>query len=319
MPLALRILAALLLVVAVVAVATWWRASARKAAAEERYPPEGRFVEVGGHPVHYVQRGAGPDVVLIHGASGNTRDMTFAFADRLADRYRVTVFDRPGHGYTPRLAQAGVTVADQARLLSEAALALGVTRPVVVGQSFGGAVAMAWAVHHPERAAAVVSVAGATHPWEGTLDRLYATLALPWIGRPLAWLIAAWVPMDFVERQVAGVFAPQAEPPGYAGHIGLGLVMRPRNILANAHQRTDLRAELRAQRKAYPDLAMPIEIVHGTADTIVGLQVHAEKLADEAPKARLTRLPGIGHMPHHADPGATAAAIDRAAERAGLR
>lgn len=318
MLLALRILAALVLIVAVVAVATWWRASARKAAAEAAYPPEGQFVAVEGHPVHYVQKGAGPDVVLIHGASGNTRDMTFSFMDRLTDRYRVTVFDRPGHGYTPRLALSGVTVADQADLLLGAAEQLGVTRPVVVGQSFGGAVAMAWAVRHPEQTAAVVSIAGATHPWEGALDRLYATVAAPWIGRPLAWLISAWVPMGYVESQVEGVFTPQTEPEGYAQQIGLGLIMRPENLLANAHQRTDLREELRVMRHEYPNLMMPIEILHGTADDIVGLEVHAEKLAQEAPDAHLTTLPGIGHMPHHVAPGAVEAAIDRAAAKAGL-
>jgi len=319
MLLALRILATLVLIVAVLAVATWWRASARKAAAEAAYPPEGQFTEVDGHPVHYVQRGQGPDVVLIHGASGNTRDMTFDFADRLAERYRVTVFDRPGHGYTPRLALSGVTVADQADLLRGAAGQLGVTRPIVVGQSFGGAVAMAWAVHHPEQTAAVISIAGATHPWEGELDRLYATVAAPWIGRPLAWLISAWVPMGYVEGQVEGVFTPQPEPEGYAEAIGLGLIVRPGNILANAHQRTDLREELREMRRAYPNLMMPIEILHGTSDDIVGLSVHAEKLAAEAPDARLTTLPGIGHMPHHVAPEAVIAAIDRAAAKAGLR
>lgn len=286
--------------------------------AERRYPPTGQLLDVGGTTVHAHVEGTGPTVILIHGASGNTRDMTFAFADRLAQRYRVTVFDRPGHGYTPRLALSGVTVADQADLLLGAAEQLGVTRPIVVGQSFGGAVAMAWAVHHPEETAAVISIAGATHPWEGELDKLYATVASPWIGRPLAWLISAWVPMAYVESQVEGVFTPQPEPEGYAQYIGLGLIMRPENILANAHQRTDLREELRGMRHEYPKLMMPIEILHGTADDIVGLEVHAEKLAAEAPDAHLTVLPGIGHMPHHAAPEAVEAAIDRAAAKAGL-
>ena len=40
--------------------------------------------------------GAGPDLVLIHGSSGNTRDFTFGFVDTVKDRYRVIVFDRPG-------------------------------------------------------------------------------------------------------------------------------------------------------------------------------------------------------------------------------
>jgi pimeloyl-ACP methyl ester carboxylesterase len=69
----------------------------------------------------------------------------------------------------------------------------------------------------------------------------------------------------------------------------------------------------------YPQLPMPIEIVHGTADRTVGLHIHAEPLARDAPHAVLTRLPGVGHMPHHAAQDAVIAAIHRAAERAGLR
>ena len=68
----------------------------------------------------------------------------------------------------------------------------------------------------------------------------------------------------------------------------------------------------------YPRISVPVEIVHGDRDTTVGLAVHAEPLARAVPDSRLTVLPGIGHMPHHAAPEAVIAAIDRAARRAGL-
>ena len=64
---------------------------------------------------------------------------------------------------------------------------------------------------------------------------------------------------------------------------------------------------------------MPIEIVHGDADDTVYLDVHSGRMARELPNAHLTVLPGIGHMPHHADPQAIVDAIDRAATRAGIR
>ena len=64
---------------------------------------------------------------------------------------------------------------------------------------------------------------------------------------------------------------------------------------------------------------MPIEIVHGTADEVVPIGVHSEPLARQIPGAVLTRLEGIGHMPHHAAPDAVEAAIHRAAARARLR
>ncbi|MFN5826119.1 MAG: alpha/beta hydrolase, partial [Rhodobacterales bacterium] len=50
------------------------RVSARRAAAEAAYPPTGTILRVNGRAVHADVSGTGPDVVLIHGASGNTRD-----------------------------------------------------------------------------------------------------------------------------------------------------------------------------------------------------------------------------------------------------
>ncbi len=70
-------------------------AAVRERRAVLEFPPEGQILDVDGMQVHAVVMGAGPDLVLIHGASGNTRDMTFSLAPRLAERYRVIVFDRP--------------------------------------------------------------------------------------------------------------------------------------------------------------------------------------------------------------------------------
>ena len=94
-----------------------WRASVHEAHAEAHFPPEGRIIKVGDADVHVVEMGQGPDLVLIHGASGNTRDMTFSLAGKLATDYRVVVFDRPGLGYTPQINPAGDSLQSQATLL----------------------------------------------------------------------------------------------------------------------------------------------------------------------------------------------------------
>ena len=105
--------------------------------------------------------GDAPDLVLIHGASGNTRDMTFSLAPRLAEDYRVIVLDRPGLGYTDRINGTGATITQQAELLQKAAAQLGADRPIVLGHSYGGAVALAWAVTRPDHISALVNVSGA--------------------------------------------------------------------------------------------------------------------------------------------------------------
>jgi pimeloyl-ACP methyl ester carboxylesterase len=84
----------------------------------------------------------------------------------------------------------------------------------------------------------------------------------------------------------------------------------------NARQLTALKGYIRDMVPRYPDLAMPVELLHGDADTIVGLDLHSRALATQLPQARLTVLPGIGHMPHHAAQADLVAAVERVAARA---
>lgn len=321
-----RALLALILILALGAALTAWRAASRGAQAEAAFPPEGAFVEIEGRRVHYVQAGAGPDLVLIHGASGNSRDMTFRFMDRLTGRYRVTAFDRPGLGYTDRVLPAlvspfaarGETPTEQADLLRAAARALGIERPIVLGHSYGGSVAMAWALGDPEGTAAVVDVSGATMPWRGPLNWTYEITDGRLSGAVVPWLVAAWAPQRLVDRAVAGTFAPADVPDAYAERLGAALAVRAPSFRANARQVNSLLAAVEAMAQRYPTLVMPVEIVHGDLDTIVGLEVHSRPLADLVPSACLTVLHGVGHMPHHTNPEAVVAAIDRARTRAGL-
>ncbi len=132
-------------------------------------------------------------------------------------------------------------------------------------------------------------------------------------------LITAFVPDSRVDEAVESIFAPQPVPEGYAAHVGAGLTLRRVSLRANADQRASLLDEIIALQPVYAQIAVPTEIVHGSADTTVGLSIHSEILVDQIPGATLTRLPGIGHMPHHVAEDAVVAAIDRAAARAGLR
>lgn len=295
------------------------RAARHEARAEAAYPPEGRILDMGGVQVHAVVMGEGPDLVLIHGASGNARDMTFRLAPRLAERYRVIAFDRPGLGYSDRINQTGATIAQQADLLARAAAELGADRPIVMGQSYGGAVALAWAVHRPANIAALVAVSAPSIPWESDLDLFYRVTSSR-IGSALVVpMLTAFVPDSRIDATLRAIFAPQPVPEGYAAHVGAGLTLRRVSLRANAAQRANLLDEVRALEPHYPRIAVPVELVHGSADTTVGLSIHSEKLVNRIPGAALDILPGIGHMPHHVAQDAVVAAVDRAAARAGLR
>lgn len=295
------------------------RATAREAGFEASHPPTGQLIEVAGRTVHVDIRGAGPDLVLLHGASGNSRDFTFDLADRLAARYRVIAFDRPGLGWTDPLGAQNANPIAQAELLRAAAAQLAVRDPIVLGHSYGGAVALAWGLRAPSETAALVIVSGATMPWPGDLTGWYAFLGTPLGDRVGPPLLTALAPLSLGDRIMAGIFAPQAVPPGYAEYIGVGLAARRGNYRANAAQITQLRPYLRVMAPLYPRLSLPVEIVHGARDPIVPAGVHALPLSDALPDAALTILPDQGHMPQHGDPQAIVDAVDRAAARAGLR
>ncbi|WP_120505005.1 alpha/beta fold hydrolase [Sulfitobacter mediterraneus] len=319
-------LALLLILLAGIVALTQWRASVQERGAVAAHPPTGEIVDVNGVPVHYQIMGTGPDLVMIHGASGNLRDFTLSFAARLSDRYRVILFDRPGLGWTGRLPVAkgawnarAESPQEQAALLQGAADQIGVTSPIVLGHSFGGAVSLAWGLSRPDETAALVLVSAVSEPWPGDLGWTYKVTGSSLGGGLAVPLITAFVPEPYIASSIESIFAPQSPPAGYASHLGVDLSLRRSTLRANAQQVMSLRPHVVEMQKEYHNLTMPIEIIHGDADTIVPAVVHAEVLIGDVPQGNLTILPGEGHMPQHTQPEAVIAAIDRAAASAGLR
>ncbi|MGK7652914.1 alpha/beta fold hydrolase [Roseovarius sp. B08] len=302
-------------------------AEVKERSAEDAHPPLGHLIEVDGTRVHVWVEGSGPDVVLIHGAGGNLRDFTFDLAKRLTPRYRVIAFDRPGLGYTERLpgyggvgSTEGESPREQAALLQKAARQVGVRRPVVVGHSFGGAVALAWGLNAPQETSALVLLASVSNPWPGELGTFYNVTGTALGGAAAVPLITALASAERVQRSIAGTFAPQKPPRGYSDYLGPGLTLRRETLRANGQQVLGLRPHIVAMSQQYRDvLRMPVEIVHGDADDTVPLEVHSIPLSKQLRNGNLTVLEGVGHMPHHVRPRASVAAIDRAASRAGLR
>ena len=96
------------------------------------------------------------------------------------------------------------------------------------------------------------------------------------------------------------------------------LVLRQKTILANALQRRILKPQIIEQAPDYPALTLPIEIIHGTEDTVVSPELHAKALERDAQNAHLTLLEVVGHMPHHVAQQAVIESIERTAERSGL-
>ena len=176
----------------------------------------------------------------------------------MAKEFRVFVFDRPGLGYTDRIDASGATIAPNRQTCCQPLQHSSArTEPIVVGHSYGGAVALAWAVHHPDNLSALVALSAASHTWTTGLSTYYKFLSHPVLGPIVIPLITAFVPESRVEQAIGAVFAPDPVPEGYMDHFGPGLTLRRQSLRANALQRANLLEEIRALVPHYPQIDLP--------------------------------------------------------------
>lgn len=281
---------------------------------QKRPAPTGSFVAVNGARVHYVQQGSGPDLVLLHGASGNLRDWTFGPMEALASSFRVTAFDRPGLGHSDTIANV-TDIGAQARHLNKAARQIGLNKPIVLGHSYGGSIALSWALETPEEVPGLLLLSAPTQVWPGGLGWQYDVATTPVLG----WIAAHVLPLmagdRLTRRTLKVIFDPQPVSDGYYEHIQSKLALHPDVVLSNARQVAGLKEQLRRIIPGYSSLNIPVEILHGTADDIVPLKIHSEKLVTDLPNAVLTPLEGVGHMPQHTAWPEVEAALDRLRSR----
>ncbi len=287
---------------------------------DQVYRPRGRFIDVGGFPQHVIEIGANvapgsPPVVVLHGAGSNLEDMHVALAKPLAARHRVIFVDRPGQGFSSRKAGQGSSPSDQAAVLRKVLDALGVERAIVLGHSWGGTLALTFALDFPERVAGLVLVAPPTHPGLWRLSWLNKMLAGP-VGWLFACTLAFPVGVPLIWPGTRAAFLPQIMPERYVRNSAAMLVMRPPTLMANWADVGCLEAFLERQAERYRSLTAPTIFLVGDRDPLVPPARHGDKLVAASPRVKLVVLPGFGHMLHHAAADRVVAAVE---ELAGTR
>ena len=281
---------------------------------ERRHPPHGRFVDVHGLRRHIVELGqtSAPSnlpVVLLHGAGANLKDMEVAVAERLAARHRVILVDRPGFGFSARKRSGENSPTEQAIILNELLSRLGVDRAIIVGHSWGGTLALTFALDFPQRVAGLVLIAPPTHPRLGSFGRYNAIFASP-VGWLFAHTLALPLGALLIELGIRAAFLPQSTPLRYSKRSAAWLILRPRSLMANWAEVGALDSFLRAQMDRYSTLGVPTIMLTGDRDPLVPPQEHAMKLAELASVAKVEVLKGFGHMLHHAASERIAAAVE---------
>ena len=301
---------AALLGVAGLAAALWYVRS-KQQSVERENPPQGQFIEVEGVRLHYVERGEGPALVLLHGNGLMSTDFDLSgVLDSAARPYRVIAFDRPGFGHSERPDNLKWTPEEQARLFYKALHQLSVERPIVLGHSWGTLVALAMALDYPKYVRALTLVSGYYYPSARPDVLLMSAPAIPGLGHLLRYTIAPLMGRMLWPRLVKRMFAPAPVPQRFE-QLPKWMALRPSQLGASAAE-TGMMVPSAARLSArYHELTLPIAIIAGSGDKIVNPTHNAVRLHEQIQHSDLVMESEIGHMPHYADPARVMAAVER--------
>lgn len=304
-----RTLLAGLVTAALATTAAWVALKARRAEREE--PASGSFLTVDGVRLHYLDRGRGTPVVLLHGNAVRLEDFVASgLVDRLAAHHRVIAFDRPGFGYSERPRDRLWTAEAQAALLHKGLSQLGIEQPVVLGHSWGTLVALALALRENAQVRRLILVSGYYFPTARLDVLLAAPAAVPVIGDIMRYTVSAISARLLLGRTVKAMFAPQPVAANFLPTLSRELLVRPAQIRANAEDAAFMVPSAAVLCKRYTELSMPVAIFAGEGDKVVDPNSQARKLHAVLANSELYVLSGLGHMLHYDVPEKIVAAIE---------
>lgn len=290
--------------------ASFFYVRAKTREVEADHPPAGKFVEVDGVRLHYLERGSGPALVLLHGNGILANDFDASgLLDEAARSYRVIAFDRPGYGYSERPRSTIWTPQAQAKLIHAAMKQLGIEQAVVLGHSWGTLVALSLALDFPDSVRGVVLVSGYYYPSLRLDAPMNSPPAIPVIGDLLRYTVAPLIGRMIWPALVSRIFSPVKTPERFR-ELPVWMMLRPSQLRASAAESALMVPSALMLSRRYDELKMPIMIVAGNEDKIANAGHNAGRLHDALPQSTLRLAPGQGHMLHYADPDDIVCGID---------
>jgi pimeloyl-ACP methyl ester carboxylesterase len=277
--------------------------------AENDNPPAGQFLEINGVRLHYVERGSGAPLVMLHGNGSMIQDFQCSgLIDQAAKNYRVIVFDRPGFGHSDRPRNVVWTPAAQAELIGSALHRLGVTHATVLGHSWGASVAVALALKYPKLVEGLVLASGYYYPTLRPDVVALSAPAVPLLGDVLRHSIAPIVSRAIWPLLMAKIFGPHSVPSKFAG-FPKEMAVRPSQIRASAAESALMIPGAVDLQDQYAILKMPVSIIAGEEDRLIDTDTQSHRLHGNITQSKFHRVPGAGHMVHQTATDSVMAAI----------
>jgi pimeloyl-ACP methyl ester carboxylesterase len=284
--------------------------------ADEADPPLGDFIEVDGVRLHYLERGSGPLIVLLHGNATMIQDwLASGVFDALAQSNRVIAFDRPGFGHSSRPRNVICTPAAQARLIAAALAETSEGKATIVGHSFGTLVAVELALNHPEVVRSLVLIGGYYYPTLRADAAFAAPPAVPIVGDAIRYTVSPLLGAAMQRGLETRMFAPAPVSSGWKTGFPFEMTLRPSQIRASAAEAALMVPAAASLATRLDGLTLPVTIIAGDGDRVVSSSDQSERLSRVLAQSELLIVEKAGHMAHHSASDQVTAAIQAAALR----
>ena len=294
-----------LLLAATALVAAIWAPDRPVAELAARWaPPPSQFVAIDGMAVHLRDEGPRDDpspLLLLHGTSSSLHTWE-GWAAALRGQRRVISVDLPGFGLTGPFPDGDYRLAHYTRFLGELLDARGVKRAVLVGNSFGGQVALEMALERPARVDRLILVDALAYPGDpASIPIGFRIARMPVLNVLMRYVL----PRSVVEDSLRDVMGdPSKATPA--------LVDRYFDMSVRAGNRASLPARFEylpteASAARIPQVDKPTLILWGGRDRLIPPE-HGQHLHRDIAGSQLVMFPQLGHVPQEEDPAATVAA-----------
>ena len=266
--------------------------------------PPSIFIEVAGMQVHMRDEGPRDDpvpLVLLHGTSASLHTWD-GWADGLKASRRVIRIDLPGFGLTGPYPDSDYTVEHYAKFMHAFLDRLGVTRCVLVGNSFGGQVALVTALATPARVDRLILIDSSGYPMApDSIPLAFRIARLP----VLSQIARVTLPRRVVEESIRNVYGDPARVTPELIERYFELTLREGNRAALAERLKHVPIDAITAR--IPEIKIPTLILWGGLDRLIP-PAAGQRFANDIAGSRLQIFDDLGHVPHEEDPARTVAA-----------
>jgi len=284
----------LLLILAIVLSAIFTKLASRRI--KRSIPKFGKTTTLQDAEIHWFESGQGKPIIMLHGLAGNLRNFTYALVGKLDQEYRVIAIDRAGCGWSTRSKSESATLQEQARIISEFIDKEQIEKPLIVGHSLGGAIALALALEHKNKISGLALICPATQIIDKIPDMFKSlNISSPLIRFFVAHTFSSLIGILKRKKTFKAAFAPESICDDFNIKGGGDFALSSEAFIGTSEDLIFAQSSAASLVGREKELEVYSEVLFGEDDEILDAKLHGEKFS-QLSGSKLTMLPGKGHM-----------------------